>query len=268
MGLSQSGLTCSIKPQPSCVEHPVPVLLHVYSLSRSSGIWEINDLLRPAGLGVFHAGVEVYSAEYSFSDVTDEMVRAVSTGVFVCLPRKCTEHNYLESYMLYNTFFSEASVAAIVRHMSDQWPARDYHLLRRNCLHFCEEFSRRLGAGDLPDKIARLIKTFDTVTCSGNNLEHPEYKCECPRLPQGAHGMNERGMSCTSELPGHDAFDSRFVPVPAQPIVREPACVAAAAKAQNAMPYRLASPLSSPRNALHPSMAPQLQLVAEVHWGI
>lgn len=42
------------------------VLLHIYDVSGSSAMEQVNQLLRPAGTGLFHAGVEVFGAEWSF----------------------------------------------------------------------------------------------------------------------------------------------------------------------------------------------------------
>jgi hypothetical protein len=51
---------------------------------------------------------------------------------------------------------SEKMVNEIVEQMKPKWQADQYDLLSKNCCNFCDELSRRLGAGPLPSWVMTL----------------------------------------------------------------------------------------------------------------
>jgi hypothetical protein len=81
---------------------------------------------------------------------------AHETGVFVCHPRQCLAHAFRESIRLGETSMSEKTVNEIIEQMKPKWQADQYDLLSRNCSNFCDELSRRLGAGPLPSWVMAL----------------------------------------------------------------------------------------------------------------
>lgn len=60
------------------------VVLHVYDVMAPMVV-QVNELLRPAGTGVFHAGIEVFGLEWSFGASPDEhTARTESAHVSAC----------------------------------------------------------------------------------------------------------------------------------------------------------------------------------------
>lgn len=84
--------------------------------------------------------------EWSFGFCED------GTGVFSCPSRKNPMYTFRESIVLGRTNCSIFKVNQIIRELSREWPGYTYDLLSRNCNHFCDEFSERLGLPKLPGK--------------------------------------------------------------------------------------------------------------------
>jgi len=136
------------------------VRLNVYDLGLgvccpSTGL---NFLLRPAGYGVFHCGVEVYGLEWSYSYVLDAE-DAAETGVFFCSPGHCERHTFSESVLLGTTQRSEMQVLKAVRTMQEAWLSIDYDGLRHNCQHFCEELCSRIGVDGIPSWVTNMANS-------------------------------------------------------------------------------------------------------------
>lgn len=117
------------------------VLLHVYDVmveandNMNSAIQSINKLGRDTTLGgVFHGGVEVHGAEYSFGYCPQ------GTGVYKCEPRQNPMYKYRDTVDLGECKLSREEVRAVVKRMSREWPGDSYDILTRNCCHFCEAF--------------------------------------------------------------------------------------------------------------------------------
>jgi hypothetical protein len=132
-----------------------PVLLHVYNLGKTGGTQALNEVLRPLGTGAFHCGVEVYKWEWSYSD-TSHLPDPARSGVFSCLPRGCHGHTYLQSVPLGATAVCEREMMRIITLLEKKWPGSGYHMLKRNCGHFCDEFCRMLGVDGVPPWITNL----------------------------------------------------------------------------------------------------------------
>lgn len=131
-----------------------PVTLHIYDVSSDSRVQRVNDLFRPVGTGVFHAGVEVFGIEYSYGHRDDR-----GTGVFTCEPRDNPYHTYREAVPMDVTTLSMREVHDIVLKMEKAWRGRDYHLISQNCCHFCNELFEALGVGQMPGWVTNLART-------------------------------------------------------------------------------------------------------------
>eukprot|EP00437_Effrenium_voratum_P040017 CAMPEP_0181469516 /NCGR_PEP_ID=MMETSP1110-20121109/38058_1 /TAXON_ID=174948 /ORGANISM="Symbiodinium sp., Strain CCMP421" /LENGTH=239 /DNA_ID=CAMNT_0023594423 /DNA_START=21 /DNA_END=740 /DNA_ORIENTATION=+ len=130
------------------------VQLIVYDLDGSAEVFVLNQMLRPLGTGVFHCGVQVLNQEWSFRGS-----RCEGTGVFCCQPRTCANLTPREVVPLGSVLLPEGQVETILEQMKHEWPGRGYNVLRRNCGHFCKEFSQRLGVGPLPIWVTNLAST-------------------------------------------------------------------------------------------------------------
>mmetsp|Transcript_144776 Transcript_144776/g.361041 ORF Transcript_144776/g.361041 Transcript_144776/m.361041 type:complete len:269 (-) Transcript_144776:149-955(-) len=114
------------------------VVLHIYDVSGAPAIKAVNEALRAVGTGAFHAAVEVYGQEWSYGYLER------GTGVFACPPKGCSAHSYRESLPMGRTPLSLQQFDQLIAQLSQQWPGRDYDLLRHNCCHFSEELCKHL----------------------------------------------------------------------------------------------------------------------------
>lgn len=147
----------------------LPVLLHVYDVSKHSGVQAINHVLAHKSLplrfgGVFHAGVEVGGREYSFGYAPE------GTGVTHCKPREHPGHHYRETCDMRRTLLSQREVEDLVRSLAKSYQGPGYHLFRRNCCTFAAELCQQLGAGSLPAWVQRLAHVGDSVLGASEEL--------------------------------------------------------------------------------------------------
>lgn len=136
------------------------VQLHVYDLRTAE---DINNATHGLGFGLFHAGVEVFGVEWGFGFTTDEPPESAVTGVYPVHPRKSPVGTYRESLCLGPTSLGAHDVWMLLERLAGRWLGRDYHPLRRNCVHFCADLSRHLGVCMLPAWVGRLAEAADTV---------------------------------------------------------------------------------------------------------
>jgi len=126
---------------------PSPVSLNVYDLVGS--LATTNKVLKYAGTGIFHAGVEVYGSEYSFGGFEDP--EDEGSGLFVNEePREHPVHVFKQSVPMGETELTEDEVNDLLDELADQWQGQDYDILNRNCTDFSLECCKRLGVGPFP----------------------------------------------------------------------------------------------------------------------
>uniref|UniRef100_A0A7S1RGX3 PPPDE domain-containing protein n=1 Tax=Alexandrium catenella TaxID=2925 RepID=A0A7S1RGX3_ALECA len=125
---------------------PEPVTLHIYSLGTTEHLETVNKILRRLGTGVFHCGVEVPVARGDHA----------GTGVFWQPPRSNRLHSWVEAYPMGETRLQQPEVMSLVRRLRSDWHGLDYHLLKRNCCHFCDELCQHLGVGAIPGWVRNL----------------------------------------------------------------------------------------------------------------
>mmetsp|Transcript_63074 Transcript_63074/g.117336 ORF Transcript_63074/g.117336 Transcript_63074/m.117336 type:complete len:333 (-) Transcript_63074:103-1101(-) len=134
-----------------------PVKLNIYDVSQQANIQKLNSFLanRLSPLkfgGVFHAGVEVDGAEWSFGFCVD------GTGVSRSEPRQHAAHHYRETILLPCTRLSRDEIESVVKDLEERYQGYTYDLLQRNCCHFADEFCQRLHVGPIPSWIHRLAR--------------------------------------------------------------------------------------------------------------
>lgn len=148
----------------------VSVLLHVYDVSQTTSIRQLNRVLAqgPSWLkfgGVFHAGVEILGKEWSFG------YSASGTGVSGTQPRKHPMHTFRETVDMGSVALSKEEVFAILKGMAEEYPGSSYHLMKRNCCTFAEDLCTRLGVGAIPPWVHRLARIGDRVLTMSQALE-------------------------------------------------------------------------------------------------
>mmetsp|Transcript_40675 Transcript_40675/g.107766 ORF Transcript_40675/g.107766 Transcript_40675/m.107766 type:complete len:249 (-) Transcript_40675:106-852(-) len=130
------------------------VLVRLYDLGRTfvtRGAW--NTMTK--SYGAWHTGIEVYGKEWSFGMTLGENC----TGVTWNTPGLNQDHSFKETLLLGYTNMSPEEVWKLLVVMTKEWMGCSYHLFTRNCHHFSDEFSRRLGVGGIPPWINDLASS-------------------------------------------------------------------------------------------------------------
>lgn len=134
------------------------VWVNVYDLGESATLQRTNTISKMFGAGVYHAGVEVFGTEWSYG-----CMRSPGTGVFNCKPRTAVGHTYRSTTKMGFTKLAQPQVTRLLDKLSAEWPGLDYHLINKNCLHFCNVFSQQLGVGRIPAWVDRVGRTAAQV---------------------------------------------------------------------------------------------------------
>ncbi|KAL9414949.1 hypothetical protein AB3S75_043254 [Citrus x aurantiifolia] len=131
-----------------------PVYLNVYDLTPANGYvyW--------AGLGIFHTGVEVYGIEYAFGAHD-----FASSGVFEVEPRQCPGFRYRKSILMGTTCLDPIEVREFMERQSANYNGDTYHLIVKNCNHFCEDICYKLTGKPIPKWVNRLARIGLLCNC-------------------------------------------------------------------------------------------------------
>ncbi|XP_059653840.1 deSI-like protein At4g17486 isoform X2 [Cornus florida] len=124
-----------------------PVYLNVYDLTT------INGYFYWAGLGVFHTGVEVHGVEYAFGAHDYP-----TSGVFEVEPRKCPGFRFRKSIFMGMTYLDHIQIREFIEHQSASYIGDTYHLVVKNCNHFCEDICFKLTGNQMPKWVNRLAR--------------------------------------------------------------------------------------------------------------
>ncbi|XP_047307399.1 deSI-like protein At4g17486 [Impatiens glandulifera] len=151
------------------------VILHVYDVTNSGSdktnntILQINKIFKDGiGIGgIFHSAVQVHGEdEWSFGYCEQ------GSGVFSCPASKNPMYTYREYIILGKTSFPKFKVNQILRELSREWSGDSYDLLSKNCNHFCDELSERLGVPKPPGWINRFAHAGDAAVEIAENTAY------------------------------------------------------------------------------------------------
>ncbi|KAI4295556.1 hypothetical protein L6164_035591 [Bauhinia variegata] len=131
-----------------------PVYLNVYDLT------PVNGYMYWAGLGIFHSGIEVYGVEYAFG------AHDYSTsGVFEVEPRQCPGFKFRKSIFIGTTSLDPLQVREFMERQSANYNGDTYHLIVKNCNHFCEDMCYKLTGKSIPKWVNRLARIGSLCNC-------------------------------------------------------------------------------------------------------
>ncbi|CAL5329137.1 hypothetical protein CsSME_00009460 [Camellia sinensis var. sinensis] len=130
------------------------VYLNVYDLTPA------NSYFYWAGLGVFHTGVEVHGVEYAFGAHDYP-----TSGVFEIEPRRCPGFKFRKSIFMGTTYLNHIQVREFMEHQSSNYHGDRYHLVVKNCNHFCEDICYRLTGNNIPKWVNRLARIGSLCNC-------------------------------------------------------------------------------------------------------
>ncbi|KAJ3673128.1 hypothetical protein LUZ60_006502 [Juncus effusus] len=131
-----------------------PVYLNVYDLT------PINGYVYWAGLGIFHSGVEVHGVEYAFG-AHDYSI----SGVFEVEPRQCPGFRFRKSIFVGTTSLDPIQVREFMELQSVNYNGDTYHLIIKNCNHFCEDICFKLTGNPIPKWVNRLARIGAVCNC-------------------------------------------------------------------------------------------------------
>ncbi|GLT45876.1 hypothetical protein SLA2020_196760 [Shorea laevis] len=131
-----------------------PVYLNVYDLT------PMNGYFYWAGLGIFHSGIEVNGVEYAFGAHDFP-----TSGVFEVEPRQCPGFKFRESILIGTTSLDPVQVRQFMEHHSARYNGNTYHLIVKNCNHFCKDICYKLTGKRIPKWVNRLAKIGSMCNC-------------------------------------------------------------------------------------------------------
>ncbi|KAE8735126.1 DeSI-like protein [Hibiscus syriacus] len=150
---SASRFFAKVKPtsfDPRCA----PVYLNVYDLA------PINGYFYWAGLGIFHSGVEVHGVEYAFG-----AHEYPTSGVFEVEPRQCPGFKFRKSIVIGMTSLDPIKVREFMERNSARYHGDTYHLIVKNCNHFCKDICYKLTGKHIPKWVNRLAGIGSMCSC-------------------------------------------------------------------------------------------------------
>ncbi|XP_038977348.1 deSI-like protein At4g17486 isoform X3 [Phoenix dactylifera] len=124
-----------------------PVYLNVYDLT------PMNGYVYWAGLGIYHTGVEVHGVEYAFGAHDYP-----TSGVFEVEPRQCPGFRFRKSIFMGTTCLDPMQVREFMELHSVNYNGNTYHLIVKNCNHFCKDICYKLTGNRIPKWVNRLAR--------------------------------------------------------------------------------------------------------------
>lgn len=131
-----------------------PVYLNVYDLT------PMNGYLYWAGLGIFHSGVEVHGVEYAFGAHDFP-----TSGVFEVDPRECPGFKFRKSIYIGTTNLDAKQAREFMEQNASSYNGDSYHLIVKNCNHFCKDVCYKLTGKKIPKWVNRLAKIGSSCNC-------------------------------------------------------------------------------------------------------
>lgn len=88
-----------------------------------------------------------------------------STGIFEVEPKKCPGFTFRKSILVGKTDLVAKEVRVYMEKLAEEYQGNKYHLITRNCNHFCNEVCIKLTQKSIPrwvNRLARLGKPNQT----------------------------------------------------------------------------------------------------------
>ncbi|KAL1210389.1 DeSI-like protein [Cardamine amara subsp. amara] len=132
----------------------VPVYLNVYDLTPMNvyGYW--------LGIGIYHSGLEVHGVEYGYGAHDHS-----STGIFEVEPKKCPGFTFRKSILVGETEMRAKDVRIYMEKLAEEYQGNKYHLITKNCNHFCNQVCLKLAQKSIPSWINRLARLGFLCNC-------------------------------------------------------------------------------------------------------
>lgn len=131
-----------------------PVYLNVYDLTT------VNGCVYWAGVGIFHSGIQVHGVEYAFGAHDYP-----TSGVFEVEPRRCPGFKFRKSIFMGTTCLDPVQFREFMERNSANYNGDTYHLIVKNCNHFCEDICYKLTGKHIPKWVNRLARIGYLCNC-------------------------------------------------------------------------------------------------------
>ncbi|CAN0922060.1 DeSI-like protein At4g17486 [Linum grandiflorum] len=154
---SKSATRFCLFPKPRAVDYgpdKAPVYLNVYDLT------PMNGYVYWAGLGIFHSGVQVHGVEYAFGAHDYP-----TSGVFEVEPRQCPGFKFRRSIFVGTTSMDPNQVREFMEQHAASYHGDTYHLIVKNCNHFCKDVCHKLTGRPIPKWVNRLAQIGSVCNC-------------------------------------------------------------------------------------------------------
>eukprot|EP00747_Dinoflagellata_sp_TGD_P208532 gnl/TRDRNA2_/TRDRNA2_82006_c0_seq2.p1 gnl/TRDRNA2_/TRDRNA2_82006_c0~~gnl/TRDRNA2_/TRDRNA2_82006_c0_seq2.p1 ORF type:complete len:372 (+),score=55.59 gnl/TRDRNA2_/TRDRNA2_82006_c0_seq2:148-1116(+) len=216
------------------------VLVNVYDLGNTLFARSMNKVAKSYGL--YHSSVEIYGREWSFGMTFDDF----STGVTWNPPGENPDHTFREKLLMGYTSLSPEGVWRLIEELKYTWKGCTYNILTRNCHHFTDCLSVRLGVGKIPawineaagvgaatvefvdtadsgydggeaiyDMFAGIKETFASVFSGGSRRESPPRQKNLRDAGYGREGLEDGYASDEAEDDEYRRYeDSRYGHMP------------------------------------------------------
>lgn len=147
------------------MKHYVNILVsYCWVLVNRSVLTIFNHLLRLFVLFCFL--VSVYGVEYAFGAHDFP-----SSGVFEVEPRQCPGFKFRKSILIGTTRLDPLQLRQFMELQSLNYNGDSYHLITKNCNHFCKDICFKLTGNSIPKWVNRLARI--------GNIFFPFSICDC-----------------------------------------------------------------------------------------
>lgn len=93
-----------------------------------------------------------------------------TSGVFEVEPRQCPGFKFRKSIFVGTTSLDPFQIREFMENMSAKYNGDSYHLIVKNCNHFCEDISYKLTGNSIPKWVNRLARIGICMTCLQTHL--------------------------------------------------------------------------------------------------
>ncbi|KAJ7534047.1 hypothetical protein O6H91_13G076900 [Diphasiastrum complanatum] len=135
------------REESSAANSQVPLYLNVYDVT------DLNGYCYWCGLGIFHTAIEAHGVEYAFGAHEYPI-----TGIFMVKPRRCPGYAFRESIRIGTTHMNHLQFREFLQQIASSYRGDTYHLLLKNCNHFCDDVSFQLTGNRIPGWVNRLAR--------------------------------------------------------------------------------------------------------------
>lgn len=106
----------------------------------------------------------VYDIEYAFGAHDFP-----TSGVFEVEPRQCPGFRFRKSIFIGTTHLNPHQVRDFIEHQAANYCGDTYHLVAKNCNHFCEDICYKLTGNRIPKWVNRLARIGILITLMHHN---------------------------------------------------------------------------------------------------